>query len=681
MYKLTTYLALLLFLLCAFCFVPSGIAGAQTPPDARARLIVNRLEVEAWPDMAVNLTLVGPDGKAIPGVDASQFQVREQGRPQPVQRLELGASKEVPVAFVLAMDVSGSMNASDKLGQAKNAADTFLGSLRPEDSAALLAFSDRVQEIVPLTGDKGALQAGVNTLQAGGNTAIYDALYASAEVLNKAPAGKRRVIILLTDGTDTSSRYAAPVAADVARNAGAVVYTIGLGPDPNDAILKSLGESGGGKYFKAPSVADLNAIYKAISIELNSQLVVKYHSNARVDHSYQFIKVEVLYEVPGGQASSGIVNYRPPPAAVRPSGTAGESRQVPLPAPAVELPPGLTTIGASSQPSGPLSPTTSSGLSLAGMAAAILAGIAALLGTLGLAVLLMPSLLPTGTTQRIERYLLSTPSRFTHAADKPGLPAPGAASRSILALLGTLGKRLASLTPKSYVSQVDTQLVLTGPPYSMTAIVFLGIQLLLSSLAAGLILFWMAQGKSQTPAQVILAAIAGVFGGAYLPFFWLKLRVARRQKLLLRALPGALDFLAINVEAGLGFDAALAQVVKRWHNTLTDEFALLLIDFQIGKSRKEAWKELIQRTQVPDLTSFITAMLQNEQVGVSISTLLRTQADQMRVRRRQAAEESARTAPVKMLIPMVFCIFPGIFVIILGPAIPQLLGSFMNLGK
>jgi len=167
----------------------------------------------------------------------------------------------------------------------------------------------------------------------------------------------------------------------------------------------------------------------------------------------------------------------------------------------------------------------------------------------------------------------------------------------------------------------------------------------------------------------------------YLPYFWLKRRVAKRQKMLLRCLPGALDFLAINVEAGLGFDAALAQVVKRWRNTLTDEFALLLIDFQIGKARKDAWKEMIQRTQVPDLTMFITAMLQNEQVGVSISTLLRTQADQMRVKRRQAAEESARTAPVKMLIPMVFFIFPGVFVIILGPAIPQFLGSFAGMAK
>ena len=124
--------------------------------------------------------------------------------------------------------------------------------------------------------------------------------------------------------------------------------------------------------------------------------------------------------------------------------------------------------------------------------------------------------------------------------------------------------------------------------------------------------------------------------------FWLARRVTRRKAALLRSLPGALDFLAINVEAGMGFDAALAEVTRRWHNPLTDEFALMLIDFQIGKPRKDAWRDLVRRTQVPDLTSFVTAMLQNEQVGSSIGNILRVQAEHMRVRRRQRAEEAAR---------------------------------------
>src|SRR5918912_1240906 len=167
--KLLTGLVLFLALL-----FPS-VAGAQ----ASSRLTVNRLEVGSWPDVSMNVTMVGPDGKAIPGVDASHFEVREQGQPQPFQGIELGASRSVPVALVLTMDTSGSMNAGDKLGEAKSAANAFLGSLRPEDSAALLAFSDRVQEVVPPTNNTAALQSGVDALQATGNTAIYDALYAS----------------------------------------------------------------------------------------------------------------------------------------------------------------------------------------------------------------------------------------------------------------------------------------------------------------------------------------------------------------------------------------------------------------------------------------------------------------------------------------------------------------------
>jgi tight adherence protein C len=210
---------------------------------------------------------------------------------------------------------------------------------------------------------------------------------------------------------------------------------------------------------------------------------------------------------------------------------------------------------------------------------------------------------------------------------------------------------------------------------------FLGSQLALSVVSVFLLLIWSINTSPDAPSQWVLAVVLGLFIGLYLPYFWLKRRVTNRQKALLRALPGALDFMAINVEAGLGFDSALTQVIQRWHNTLTDEFALLLIDFQIGKPRKDAWRELIQRTQVPELTTFVTAMLQNEQIGASIGTLLRTQADQMRVRRRQRAEEEARKAPVKMLIPMVFFILPGIFVVILGPAVPQFLNTFLVLGK
>jgi tight adherence protein C len=192
------------------------------------------------------------------------------------------------------------------------------------------------------------------------------------------------------------------------------------------------------------------------------------------------------------------------------------------------------------------------------------------------------------------------------------------------------------------------------------------------------ILWWSLRTYPNTPAQWVLGGLLAVVMGIYFPYFWLARRVTRRKNALLRALPGALDFLAINVEAGMGFDAAMAEVARRWHNPLTDEFSQLLIDFQIGKPRKDAWRDLVKRTQVGDLTSFVTAMLQNEQVGASMGGILRVQAEHMRIRRRQRAEETARVAPVKMLLPLVFFIFPGILVVLLGPAVVQVMDVFQG---
>jgi tight adherence protein C len=243
-----------------------------------------------------------------------------------------------------------------------------------------------------------------------------------------------------------------------------------------------------------------------------------------------------------------------------------------------------------------------------------------------------------------------------------------------------MGKRIARLSPKSYTDHIQQLLTMMGPPYRLQLGGFLGIQFGLAILMIAPLLVWAIRTSPNAPGQWVLAGLLAVVMGTYFPYFWLARRVNARRRALLRALPGALDFLAINVEAGMGFDAALGEIVRRWRNPLTDEFALLLIDFQIGKPRKDAWRELVQRTQVTDLSAFVTAMVQNEQVGASIGHLLRTQAEYMRIRRRQRAEETARVAPVKMLLPLVFFIFPGILVVLLGPAIPQMLETFTTIG-
>ncbi len=634
-------------------------AGAQ----AASKLSINQVDGHAWPDVGLNLTLVGPDGKTIPDVTAAQFEVREANQPQALAGLQLNAARNVPLALVIAIDVSGSMT-GDKLAQAKAAASTLLDSIRPEDRFSLLAFNERVITVVPATNDKGALQAGISALQAQGNTAAYDALYSAAQVASNAPSAQRRVIILLTDGADTASKYSARVAADVSRQTGALVYTIGLGPDAVDNTLKGLAEPTGGKYYKAPAPADLKGIYNAISVELSSQLLLKYGSTTHVAHPYDFILVEVKCTLKDGQTLVQTARYRPPLSAITaPTPQAAPASAVAAPL-VVPLPAGVgrveEAVGTARIPSG--------AVEMMALVASVLAGVAVLLFA-GAAMMLRS---PSTASRRLMQYVGGQVS-----TDSPEIVrTPSFGNRVVAPFVSWLGRHLSQLSPKSYTQHVQNMLILAGPPYRMQVAGFIGIQAVAAVGVTLPLMYWVIKASPDSPPRWVLVGIFGLMLGIYLPYFRLARRVSNRRKGLLKALPGALDFLAINVEAGMGFDAALSEVVRRWRNVLTDEFALLLIDFQIGRPRKDAWKDLIQRTQVPDLTSFVTAMLQNEQVGSSISTLLRTQAEHMRVRRRQRAEETARVAPVKMLLPMVFFIFPGILVVLLGPAIPQFLDAF-----
>ena len=632
------------------------------------QITINQVDGRGWPNVTVNLTLTGPDGNAVPGVEVSQFEITEAGQAQSLTGLALGPARDVPISVVLVIDVSGSMD-GDKLAQAKVAAVSFLASLGPEDQAALLAFNTAVISVVPMTGDRAALENGVNALQAGGDTAAYDALYEAAEVIAASPPGFRRSIILLTDGADTASRHSARVASDVAKQSNSLVYTIGLGPDANDTVLKGMSEPSGGKYFKAPTGSELQGIYAAISLELSSQLLLKYNSTTRVERAYELVSIIVKYTSKSGQVIVKSVRYRPPPSAVVPA--TPEVSAVPTMV-SVPLPAGITA------PQDPPKQIVMPVLPLAddinfiGVLGALLAALAviAMAGALGVA------LTPSPAARRLAHFTGALPPPEAQPAAKH----PGFIGRALVPFINSLGKRIARLSPRSYTDHIQQLLTLMGPPYRLQLAGFLGIQFGLAILFIVPLVTWAVRTSPNAPGQWVLAGLLAVVMGIYFPYFWLARRVNARRKALLRSLPGALDFLAINVEAGMGFDAALGEIVRRWRNPLTDEFALLLIDFQIGKPRKDAWRELVQRTQVTDLSAFVTAMLQNEQVGASIGHLLRTQAEYMRIRRRQRAEETARVAPVKMLLPLVFFIFPGILVVLLGPAIPQMIDTFTNVG-
>jgi tight adherence protein C len=170
------------------------------------------------------------------------------------------------------------------------------------------------------------------------------------------------------------------------------------------------------------------------------------------------------------------------------------------------------------------------------------------------------------------------------------------------------------------------------------------------------------------PRTAMLYTLGAALLGFFFPVLWIKSKISKRQRNILKALPDALDLLVICVEAGLGFDQAMAKVYEKWDNDLAIAFGRVLREIQLGKLRRDALRDMSNRMEVPDVTAFVAAIIQADQLGVSMSKILRVQSDQMRVKRRQRAQETAHQAPVKMMIPMVFLIFPSIWIVLLGPA-------------
>lgn len=243
-------------------------------------------------------------------------------------------------------------------------------------------------------------------------------------------------------------------------------------------------------------------------------------------------------------------------------------------------------------------------------------------------------------------------------------------ARSILMLLG-------KASPKQAAEKARVNLQQAGNPGNITPVMFSGIRLGLAVLLVAI--FGLTTFRSMDFFQALMYTALGGVIGYLLPSIWLGQQIKKRKKNIVKALPDALDLLTISVEAGLAFDSALQRVSEKWDNELSREFRRVLTDVRLGRSRREALKEMALRTGVEDVQTFTAAIIQAEQLGVSIGKILRVQADQMRIRRRQRAEEAAQKAPIKMLFPMVFLIFPSLFVVILGPAVPKLMESLGSL--
>jgi tight adherence protein C len=234
-----------------------------------------------------------------------------------------------------------------------------------------------------------------------------------------------------------------------------------------------------------------------------------------------------------------------------------------------------------------------------------------------------------------------------------------------------LGKR----TPTKTLENNRLKIMRAGNPSGIGPMEFQGLRLLLClGLGVGSFFLLSVPGALSGTMLMVPAAL-GAFG-FMLPGVWLSRKIKARKKEITRALPDAIDLLSISVESGLGFDPALMRVAEKWDNALTREFARVLSEMRIGKPRRESLKEMAERADEDGLTVFVGSIIQADQLGVPITQVLRVQSDAMRVRRRQKAEELAQKAPIKMLIPIAFLIFPALFVIILGPTVPKIVETF-----
>jgi tight adherence protein C len=228
------------------------------------------------------------------------------------------------------------------------------------------------------------------------------------------------------------------------------------------------------------------------------------------------------------------------------------------------------------------------------------------------------------------------------------------------------GRTMARMLPVNFLAGIQKSLTMAGS--SMTATTFVAFWAVCIASFTGLaIIALVALGG--VGAQGFLGLMVMAIIGFSLPLFWLKTAVRSRQQLIVKNLPDALDMITTCVEAGLGLDAALAKIGEQTKGPLAQELSQTLREVTMGRLRREALSDLGERTGVPELISFVNAVIQAEQLGVSIAHVLKVQSDQMRTHRRQRAEQLAHEAPIKMMFPLVLCIFPAFMLVILGPAV------------
>lgn len=274
--------------------------------------------------------------------------------------------------------------------------------------------------------------------------------------------------------------------------------------------------------------------------------------------------------------------------------------------------------------------------------------------------------------------LLARMNEFTQRGEQVSLEqlemSQSIQERIVYPLLKKFGELATRFTPQNALQDITRKLELSGKSGWIDAPMFLSLRFVGAAVfgAVSFVLFNYTVVK-QPLSSAILYSMIGTALGFFFPQLWLDGEIKKRQNEVQKAMPDALDLLTVCVEAGLGFDSAMSNVAEKWENELSISFGRAIREMQLGKPRRDALKSMADRIDLADMTSFVAAIIQSEQLGVSMSKILRIQADQMRMRRRQIAEEKAHQAPIVMLLPMVGFIFPSIFIVLMTPAILRMM--------
>lgn len=614
------------------------VALASSAAAETYKIVVTQLDLTAYPTVRLVASVTDAEGRPVKGLRAEDFVVTEADRPVAADvRL---ASAVAPVSAVLAMDSSGSM--ANAMPDAKAAAISLIRTLSDADRGAVISFNTVTSIARDLTTDRSMLEAAVGAITAGGNTALYDAIDQALVVAASGPPGPRRALILLTDGADNSSAATLDDVRERIKAAALPVFLIGLGDQVDGTVLDQLASASvGGRVLLAPSSSDLAAVYDQLAEQLKSDVSISLESDTSTA-SVRTLVIALKRE--GATLARTEVAVTPPSPSATPVPSAIMTA-TPAPVPTTEIRPASTT-------------------DMMPLAIAVLGAAAA--GAVVLWLYVVDREHREGDRRRrLERFVSAAP-----AEPRPARPTPPIADE----LRGAV-RPLRSVLPSGWVARTDRWLTRAGEPFGMDAYEFIALRIAAAVVLA--ITFLLVTSLIRAEALfVALGAILGMFTGYTLPGILLSIRIHERKRVMSRALPGALDMLALSTAAGLTLDGAIAQAASRWQTPLSVELRRYLAEMRIGRSRAEALRALAARVDLPEMTHLATVILQADVLGVPIANVLRERAIELRRERRQHAEELARVAPVKMLFPMALLIFPALFVVILGPIVPAILSAF-----